>query len=209
VVPEDGDDEDRAADLADEAAERVADVGLEGTLEAVEESRRLSSAEEAATRAAASRRLGDEDIRREVEHRLIPFAPLLEPNPRAMKRLLNAYRIELRRAIAEGRQVGTGAVTAEQLALWTILTMRWPLLADELARRPHALADDGDLPSPNGLAELWDSDEVQAVIEGDGVRARLTEPAVCALVGARRRRQQGPPPPPATGAGNGGQPPVA
>jgi KAP-like P-loop domain-containing protein len=189
VVHEDGDDEATTARLTDQAAQRVEEEGLEGTLEAVEQSRQLSAAEEAATRAAASKRLGDEDIRREVEHRLIPFAPLLEANPRAMKRLLNAYRIELRRTIAEGRQVGPEAVTPEQLALWTIVSMRWPLLADELARHPEELQSDTDLPSSNGLAELRKSEEVRAVFDGEGVRARLTERDVRALVGARPRQR--------------------
>ena len=193
VAPDAGQDEEEEHRLAQQAEQLVEGASLQETLEAVEDSSLLTPAEESAVRTAASKRLADADIQQEVEHRLVPFASLLEPNPRAMKRLLNAYRIELRRLLAEGRQVGTAAVTPEQLALWTILSMRWPLLAEELARHPEAMAPEGSLPELDGLLELWRSEEVQAVVTGDGVPARLTEPAVSALVGRKRRQRPQPP----------------
>jgi hypothetical protein len=100
-----------------------------------------------------------------------------------MKRLINAYRIELRRLLAEGRRVGNAAVTPEQIALWTIVSLRWPLLADQVALRPALLSGTGDGELRQGLRELWTSDDVRAVVTGDGVSARLTEHAVRALVG--------------------------
>jgi hypothetical protein len=138
---------------------------------------------------AAANRLGSAEVQREIRHRLAPFGPLLEPNPRAMKRLVNAYRIELKRMLAEGRRVGRAAATPEQLALWTILSLRWPLLADHLAKHPE-LVNSGV--SPNGsdplegdaaMRQLRESREVEAVIRGDGVPAFLTTEAVRALVG--------------------------
>ena len=138
----------------------------------------------AADREALLGRLEETDIQVEIENRLIPFSPLLEPNPRAMKRLINAYRIELRRLLTEGRRSGHAAVTPEQIALWTIVSLRWPLLADQL---PHHLqllapgADSGVL--PRSLRDLWHSDEVQAVVTGRDVSGRLTPEAVRTLVG--------------------------
>lgn len=69
-----------------------------------------------------------------TSHRLEPYAAHLPANPRTMKRFLNAY--EIARAIdrVEGR-----AVTLEQRALWTIIRLRWPLLADHLEVHPSAL----------------------------------------------------------------------
>jgi hypothetical protein len=194
VVPDSAPHESAASDeLVRQAERRVEGAGLEEALEAVDESQNLSAPEEWATRAAVSSRLADADLQQEIEHRLVPFGHLLESNPRAMKRLLNAYRIELRRLLAEGRQVGTAAVTAEQLALWTILSMRWPLLGDQLARCPELLSGSGSLDGSEQLSNLWDSDDVQAVVDGDGVPAYLTESAVRALVGLKRRVEPSPP----------------
>jgi len=111
-----------------------------------------------------------------------------------MKRLINAYRIELKRLLAEGRRAGSAAVTPEQLALWTIVSLRWPLLADELALRPGLLSSDSSSSNNNNnnnsntdmradLRQLWGSEDVQAVIRGDGVSARLTGHAVSVLAG--------------------------
>jgi hypothetical protein len=99
-----------------------------------------------------------------------------------MKRLINAYRIELSRLLAEGRRAGSAAVTPEQLALWTIVSLRWPLLADELVQRPGVLIGDS-AQMRTELRRLWASAEVQAVIRGDGVFARLTHHAVSTLAG--------------------------
>jgi hypothetical protein len=143
-------------------------------------------------REALASRVSDPDVRHEIESRLQPFSWLLDPNPRAMKRLINAYRIELKRLLAEGRRAGSAAVTPEQLALWTIVSLRWPLLADELALRPGLLSSDSSSSSSNNnnntdmradLRQLWGSEDVQAVIRGDGVSARLTGHAVSVLAG--------------------------
>src|SRR5215210_4086871 len=176
-------DESPDGDLARQAREQVQGAGFDDVLDVVDQSQKLSAEEEWATREAASERLSDTDLQHEIEHRLMPFAHLLESNPRAMKRLLNAYRIELRRLIAEGRQIGSAAMSPEQLALWTILSMRWPLLADHFAKSPEVLSGGRAAKTPDELRELWRTEDVQAVIRGDDVPARLTESAVRVLVG--------------------------
>ncbi len=140
-----------------------------------------------AQREALAQRLADPEVLEEIENRLAPFAGLMEPNPRAMKRLVNAYRIELRRLLTEGRRVGAAAVTPEQIALWTIVSLRWPLLADQLALRPELLAGASDEALRPSMRELLASADVQAVVTGDGVSARLTAHAVRTLVGLQRR----------------------
>jgi KAP family P-loop domain/TIR domain len=143
-----------------------------------------------AEREALAERLAAPEVQQEIENRLYPFAGLLEPNPRAMKRLVNAYRIELRRLLAEGRRVGSAAVTPEQIALWTIVSLRWPLLADRLALQPELIAGAGVEDLPRSLRTLWASDEVGSVITGEGVSARLTAHAVRALAGLAPRARE-------------------
>jgi hypothetical protein len=121
---------------------------------------------------------------------LQPFAPLLEANPRSMKRLVNAYGIAsaveiLRSVAAEATQT-----RPETLALWTILSLRWPLLADYLVDDPE-LAEkfgDGDSPGdPPWLDALWGNRDVKNVLNGEArnVNARLDAAAVVACAGAR------------------------
>lgn len=69
------------------------------------------------------------------EHRLRRFLPLLEANPRAMKRLVTAYSMY----DAYARASGGIDVDRDQVALWTILELRYPALADYLKEYPLAL----------------------------------------------------------------------
>jgi KAP family P-loop domain/WD domain, G-beta repeat len=89
-------------------------------------------------------KLNEEAVERSTEHELQKFASLLEPNPRSMKRFLNAYGMALSTQVLEGRHI-----EPDQLALWTILSMRWPDLADHLRTVPgdiDALTGDGQDP---------------------------------------------------------------
>jgi len=86
------------------------------------------------------RQLASPTLQRHIEHTLTPLAPLLEPNPRAMKRLVNAYGVERAVQILEGHPAQLEH-PRERLALWTILKSRWPLLADYLSGHPQTLDD--------------------------------------------------------------------
>jgi len=133
--------------------------------------------ENRARREAAVRRLASPTLQRHIEHTLTPLAPLLEPNPRAMKRLVNAYGVERAVQILEGHPAALEH-PRERLALWTILRSRWPLLSDYLSEYPDALDDlkagrvpqaavnDSDRPY---LAKLFESSEPQRVARGDGL----------------------------------------
>lgn len=68
----------------------------------------------------------------ESRHALERFAPLLEPNPRSVRRFLIAFDVLRAARLGEGNPVAT-----EPLALWTIVTVRWPMLAEFLADDPE------------------------------------------------------------------------
>lgn len=85
-----------------------------------------------ALREAAVVRLAAPDVEKHTEHLLKPFAPLLEPNPRAMKRFVNAYAMQKKLFMLGGSTIERG-----KLALWTILNLRWPLWAEFLLDNPE------------------------------------------------------------------------
>ena len=69
-----------------------------------------------------------------TRHALEPYAPMLDPTPRGMKRFVMAYSMLRAVRTAEGSVVPVGP-----LALWTIIRTRWPLLADYLQTAPDAV----------------------------------------------------------------------
>ena len=137
---------------------------------------------EQAMRAAVAKQITSPDVLKETEHRLRAFADLLEPNPRAMKRLVNAYGMYQAAHVLERR-----TVSPEALARWTIVELRWPLLAECIAGRPDLLnardaaADDA---VPKKYARLLKDATVKAVLSGgaDG-RGVLTEESLREIVG--------------------------
>jgi len=115
------------------------------------------------------------------------FDRLLEPNPRAMKRLVNAYGlardVEL---IESGAQVSTDTLAIKQLALWTILRLRWPLLAQHLEHHPADVDKIGTSASldhvPEALRGVFGEPELVEVAHGAGVGATLDAAAVTRIV---------------------------
>ncbi len=103
--------------------------------------------QQAALRAVAVEQSYAPEEQKKLEHRLRPFAALLEPNPRSMKRLVNAVAIARARCILEGRAVGL-----EPLARWTIIELRWPLVAAWLAEMPERIGKLGTARSRAALA---------------------------------------------------------
>ena len=133
-------------------------------------------------------RLAERDIEQHTEHTLKAFSSLLEPNPRAMKRMVNAYAI--RRAIVI---IGGMNIDREILALWTILELRWPLLSEYLMAYPDAIEciRKDELPTDNQLEEnlisLFKAQEVLRVLDGDaeGIKAKLTADDIRECTGHR------------------------
>lgn len=72
--------------------------------------------------------------RARTEHALRKFLPLIDANPRNVKKFLNTYSILRAVRILEGNTVGPDA-----FALWTIIRVRWPAMADHLEATPTAV----------------------------------------------------------------------
>jgi hypothetical protein len=119
-----------------------------------------------AHRIAAAIQLGTSEVEKSTEHALRPFAPLLEPNPRSMKRLLNAFTIRRSVDVLAGR-----SIDRDKLALCTILALRWPLFMEYLVEHPEKVEyiEDVDMLDrlhpqiPEDLRALFQDEEVQAV----------------------------------------------
>ncbi|MEV6415494.1 P-loop NTPase fold protein [Kribbella sp. NPDC051718] len=121
-----------------------------------------------------------ERAQRQNQHTLEPFQQLLgrDPNPRAMKRLVNAYGIARGIETLQEVNLADNHLQEQQTALWTILTLRWPKLAGHLAHYPEHLEYVGsaDPPAtiPADLRPLFADPELRKVVEGEGVEAALT-----------------------------------
>lgn len=98
-----------------------------------------------------------------TEHSLQRFARLLPPNPRTMKRFVNTYS-----AMRAVRTLEGNPVRVESLALWTIIEIRWPGLADHLRARPESI----------GLVGQQELDEVP-----ESLRPLFGDPALRLLTG--------------------------
>ncbi len=132
----------------------------------------------------AARRIMRPAARQKSEHLLQSFVDLLDPNPRAMKSFLNAYA--LRKAIA---LLGGGDIETGSLALWTLMELKWPLLADYLTDHPEMVERIGsDLAAdgiPPDIKELFTDSAVLAVVQGNDPvrRPALDERTIRKIVG--------------------------
>jgi hypothetical protein len=132
-------------------------------------------------RQAAVERLVTAEAEQGITCFLERFAPLLEPNPRALKRFINAYAVLRDLTMLTDANVLRDVSMRKRLALWTILSVRWPAVADYLSER--AAGREGN-PDPEMLA-LLGSEPVQNVWNGHGVNAVLDLPSVGVFTGAR------------------------
>jgi WD40 repeat protein len=112
-------------------------------------------------RETAIERLSDASVQAATDHSLERFAGLLEPNPRAMKRFVNAFG--LARVVLTLEDV---LVPFDVLALWTILSTRWPMLADRLREHPEEIELVGTKAAgvPEDVRVLLASREVAEVV---------------------------------------------
>lgn len=151
-------------------------------METLKRSHGLSFAEQRAIREQAVIRLAATEIVERTEHTLKPFAALLAPNPRGMKRLVNTYSVN--RALATLSHVD---IEHDHLALWTILSLRWPRLADYLEEYPAMVEKIGQqnvTEAPRELRVLFNDEDVVKLVNGGPTRARLDTNIVrrCALL---------------------------
>ncbi|UCD74835.1 MAG: hypothetical protein JSV91_13740 [Phycisphaerales bacterium] len=100
----------------------------------------IASVRGRAYRQVAVKQLARPEVTKRTEHALLPYAELLDGNPRSMKRLVNAYGVMRAACILADVWVEAGP-----LARWTILALRWPVLADRLRRRPEVIVYLGEM----------------------------------------------------------------
>jgi hypothetical protein len=148
-------------------------------------------AEQQARVEAAAIQLASPKLEQAAEHALHPFRPLLEPNPRAMKRLVNAYGLARGVELLNRRTLGGDKQAQQRTALWTILSLRWPRFAEYLALHPDAAAAfEAEAAAPSGLPEdfvpLFTDRAVAAVMRGEpeGVDAALDPDSIRLCVSA-------------------------
>ncbi|MEU4579435.1 P-loop NTPase fold protein [Nonomuraea sp. NPDC023979] len=130
----------------------------------------------------AVERILDADVQDLSHHALSRFARLFHSNPRAMKRFVNTYTVLRAVRVLEGSVVPT-----DTLALWTLLRIRWPELADHLEAQPDDItrlmdrSGGDDLPEAlRELAASADLHEVLHAVPG----AELTPEQIRACSGA-------------------------
>jgi peptidoglycan hydrolase-like protein with peptidoglycan-binding domain len=173
-APHDGHERDRSAareqarTLASEQEIRLALKQAEGRPAAKRETLR----EALVIRAAAK------DITEQTEYLLTDFAGLLESNPRAMKRLVNAYSFETKLQLLEREWVEADEYGMQRLALWMIVSLRWPVLIDHLIEHPEWVENivEGSGPpddAPDDLQPLFKNERVRRVFKGEGVDVSL------------------------------------
>jgi KAP family P-loop domain len=186
---------DRAPDRAEmKKAREQADHDFEG-LETEEEIRQAivsnpgeGAAEQQARAEAAAMKLAAPEHRAATEHSLLPFAALVDSNPRSLKQLVNAFGIARDIETLYKRNLKGDVVKQHQTALWTLLRLRWPKLADYLAEHPWDVAKIGGTDPvgvPAGLKPLFSDPRVVRVVKGHAkdVRAELDEEAIREVLG--------------------------
>lgn len=121
-------------------------------------------------------------VQLETEYYLRKFIPFMEANPRSMKRLVNAYDIFRALAILIDPTLIETEVKKDQLVLWTIISLRWPILAEYLAKHPNDInkwknesATEEFIPSRPELVQLKDNQAVRNVFNGTALDDTGTE----------------------------------
>jgi hypothetical protein len=125
----------------------------------------------------AVRALAAPETQQHTEHALRKFAPLLGTNPRETKLFLNTYSMLRDLRTLEGNTPEIG-----HLALWSVLRVRWPAVADHLRHDPSAVRGIHEplwcadhFPEP--LRTAARSEDLRRVVR-DPVSGPLTENAI-------------------------------
>lgn len=165
-----------------EAREEFGQLGREPEIVQRVSQQRDNPLRQRARRQAAVERLASTQVEKTTEVFLERFSALLEPNPRAMKRLLNAYSIYRDLAILRGINVLADLEMRRRLALWTILCSRWPDLEDRVLDLARSDSDDE---REAAMSELIVSDSIRQVFDGEGIGVALDLGSIAVLTGLR------------------------
>lgn len=127
--------------------------------------------------AAAILHSSSESMDRSREHRLRRFGSLIEPNPRAIKLLITAYGVYVASIMASGVRILDDELL-DQVALWTILSLRFPRVAEYLEHHPQHLNEFTQENCPKFVPEdIWDLvhlPQIQRVIHGKDIESAET-----------------------------------
>jgi KAP family P-loop domain len=157
-------------------------------VEALEAAKKASELEDPMERlkvlGEAAVRLSDEQLEARTEHVLQPFAMFLDGNPRTIRRFVNAYGV-----LRAQRTLEEEFVETDSLALWTVLQLQWPVLADHLREHPEHVVEFGKDPPdvPANLVEVFADDEIKAVVSDADHGGPLTPELVRACGGPPSR----------------------
>lgn len=136
----------------------------------------------------ALKRLNTPSLTEATRHVLEPYAELLDPNPRSIKRFLMAYNFTRDVRVLEGF-----SPTEDSLARWTILRLRWPELADYLRNDPDAVQVAHRGKMPDRLAQLINSTDVTRVVAPIGVEGIRESAGHPDFTAPRAEAPKGPP----------------
>jgi hypothetical protein len=89
----------------------------------------------------------------DTDDALLELAKCLEPSPIVARHLHSAYRVERTVQLLGGHSVDCERQAISRLGLWTILKLRWPLLAEDLEQYPSHLTAIGQGPAPSEVDE--------------------------------------------------------
>jgi hypothetical protein len=156
----------------DRAEETAMVQKLKGDLEAADTERQMLKVAEQAKElrdhgarldllGSAAVKLADPNVEAKTVHVLQPFARFLDPNPRTIKRFVNAYGV-----LRAQRTLEAVFVDTNSLARWTIVELRWPVLAEYLRAHPEHVSEVG-AESPEvqeNLREIFSDEEAGAVV---------------------------------------------
>jgi hypothetical protein len=130
IQPAEQPSESRAAEITEQLSKEFEAANSEAAIIEIVERYRGDPNRSAIAASKGFQRMHAASLVREREHFLSGYAHLIEANPRAMKRLLNAYGF--RRGFDIQSPIRSDP---DALVRWTILENRWPILADYLEGR--------------------------------------------------------------------------
>lgn len=126
-------------------------------------------------------RFSEPAIEHAATHLLTRFADLIDPNPRSMRLFVNTYGV-----LRSLRAIEEVLVPSEPLALWTVVEVRWPQLADFLREHPDTVdAWAAGEPIPDGPGRLLEDPAVREVFRDQGW-GRLDAERIRACAGSER-----------------------
>ena len=167
--------------LRDRAQKEVEEIKPENLLSELRKER--DPIYDAFFRESSIKKLEEPESIAETRHWLESFSHLLEPNPRAMKRLIITFMIT--RALFILRVVN---IDYKILALWIILNLRWPELGSYLEKDPTRISEIGKQVKelsdgiPVALRPLFSNRDVIDIVKGKDIGMELNETNIKSII---------------------------